>query len=94
MAVGYKHAHTHVHSTVRAAEGYTKGTEWEGEAPSMRVGGCTYARTRVRVCGGRGTNLDKVKGCVSPTHATSLFGDRGMGRGGRERGGVGTVPLS
>lgn len=34
---------------------------------------------------GAGLIYTEVKGCASPTHAMSLFGERVMGRGRRER---------
>lgn len=78
LAAGYKHAHTrtrtHVHSTVRAAEGYTKGMGREAEASRVRVGICTYVRTWVRVCGGSGTNLHRGEGlCESNTRHEPLW---------------------
>lgn len=95
LAAGYKHVHTHRHSTVRAAEGYTKGVGWDGK-PRPHVGAWVSVRTCARGCvcvEGAGLIYTEVKGCRSPTQAMSLFGDRVMGRGGRERKGVSTVPL-
>lgn len=58
------------HSTARAAQAH-------GEGARPRLGGRL---------GGAGLTYTEGKGCVSPTRASSLFGDRVMGRGGRERG--------
>lgn len=93
LAAGLEHTHTHTHSTARAAGGYAKGMGWEAEAQYVCRGACMYIHTHTCV-DGAGLIYTEVKGCASPTHAMSLFGERVMGRGRRERRGVSTVPLS
>lgn len=61
---------------------------WGQGAEALR-GVCTAGwgcHTPGRAPGGAGPTYTEGKGCASPTRATSLFGDRVMGRGGREGG--------
>lgn len=61
---------------------------WGQGAEALR-GVCTAGwgcHTPGRAPGGAGPTYTEGKGCASPTRAMSLFGDRVMGRGGREGG--------
>lgn len=77
---------THTHS--ESSRGYAKGMGQEAEAQFVCLGVYRSTRTHVHVHGGNTTIYTELKGC-----ATSLFGERVKGRGGRERKEVSTGSL-
>lgn len=82
---------TQTHS--ESSRGYAKGMGQEAEAQFVCLGVYRSTRTHVHAHGGNRTIYTELKGCVSPIHAVSLFGERVKGRGGRERKEVSTGPL-
>lgn len=90
LAAGWEHIHTrtqHSESSRRLRRG--DGKPRPDVCAWLSVCICTHT-----CVDGAGLIYTEVKGCASPTHAMSLFGERVMGRGRRERQGVSAVPLS